>query len=296
MRPKRRSRGSPDSSTALAAAVLEKAQQCDPNFPPGVAIAAARLAFFHKIARSAAGGSEDLKLRQLLRVPQAELLQAYPKLDPTLEAARAQGIAEAEAEVLQHLDPGLGPQALPPGVLEGLNPECRDLLVAPPHLLPWLQQFACTSPAWQAALDSVRSDALLQLLKQMQNPERVERLQLIVRCGLQRQVPLQRVLLLSDKAWQARFPIAEQVAELQAAAQGVIAWEKQLARQPKGQELLDTIEALHRARGRLVWLQQQGPEVRGQRTALMVLNWKEARFKKKFPQYPGDDAMAAGLS
>lgn len=87
-----------------------------------------------------------------------------------------------------------------------------------------------------------------------------------------------------------------QVAELQAAAQGVIAWEKQLARQPKGQELLDTIEALHRARGRLVWLQQQGPEVRGQRTALMVLNWKEARFKKKFPQYPGDDAMAAGLS
>jgi len=58
---------------------------------------------------------------------------------------------------------------------------CRDLLVAPPHLLPWLQQFACTSPAWQAALDSVRSDALLQLLKQMQNPERVERLQLIVR-------------------------------------------------------------------------------------------------------------------
>lgn len=87
-----------------------------------------------------------------------------------------------------------------------------------------------------------------------------------------------------------------QVAELQAAAKGVTAWERQLARQPHGQELLEKIGTLHRARGRLVWLQQQGTEVRGPRTALMVLNWRETRFKKTFPKYPGDDAMAAGLS
>lgn len=51
-----------------------------------------------------------------------------------------------------------------------------------------------------------------------------------------------------------------QVADLQEAAEGVRAWEQQLSRQPSGPDLVLAIGSLHRARHRLVWLQQQGLE------------------------------------
>lgn len=38
------------------------------------------------------------------------------------------------------------------------------------------------------------------------------------------------------------------------------AWEQQLSRQPSGPDLVLAIGSLHRARHRLVWLQQQGLE------------------------------------
>lgn len=82
-----------------------------------------------------------------------------------------------------------------------------------------------------------------------------------------------------------------QVAELQAAAQGVPTWQQQLAREPSGHALLATIDDLHAARHRLTWLQQEGLAHK-HRLAVSVLRLKEARFKQQYPDYPGDTAAA----
>lgn len=58
---------------------------------------------------------------------------------------------------------------------------CRDLLADQPHLLLQLQQFAATRPQWQASLQEAEAPELEELLKQMQRPDRVQRLQLMAR-------------------------------------------------------------------------------------------------------------------
>ena len=106
--------------------VLTCSRPSSPAFfrPPGVSIAAARLAYFARAARLSSH-KQHLELVTLLTAPQQQLLQANPKLDPQLAAARAAGIADADAEVLRLRYPGLGPQALSAGVLEGLRPEYK---------------------------------------------------------------------------------------------------------------------------------------------------------------------------
>lgn len=81
-----------------------------------------------------------------------------------------------------------------------------------------------------------------------------------------------------------------QVAELQEAAEGVPAWEQQLARQPAGQDLVLNIAALHKARYRLVWLQQQGMEGR-YKSALAVLGQTAKKFQRQHPEYPGENVF-----
>jgi hypothetical protein len=71
----------------------------------------------------------------------------------------------------------------------------------------------------------------------------------------------------------------------------VPAWERQLARQPTGADLVLQITALHAARFRLVWLQQEGLEGKAT-SALAVLQMSALRFQQKHPEYPGDDAFA----
>jgi hypothetical protein len=60
-------------------------------------------------------------------------------------------------------------------------PACRSLLRQQPHLLLHLQQLASTWPAWQSYLGSVGHEVLQELLLQMTKPDRVLRLQLVVR-------------------------------------------------------------------------------------------------------------------
>lgn len=88
-----------------------------------------------------------------------------------------------------------------------------------------------------------------------------------------------------------------QLAELQAAAQGVPAWERQLAREPSGPTLLQQIDGLHARRGRLAWLRkhQQQQQHKGSGSvaskhpsALAVLRMAQARFCGLYPDYPGD--------
>jgi hypothetical protein len=81
---------------------------------------------------------------------------------------------------------------------------------------------------------------------------------------------------------------SSQVADLQAAAEGVPGWQQQLARQPAGEALVGQIRALQRARSRLTWLQQQGLQDR-HRSALMGLRKSRAAFLKEHPDYPGDN-------
>lgn len=86
-------------------------------------------------------------------------------------------------------------------------------------------------------------------------------------------------------------PCCPQLLELQEAAEGVSLWEAQVARHPSGKDLVNAISSLHRARFRLVWLQQQG--LAGQhRSAVTVLGFTSRRFKQKHPGYPGDEALA----
>jgi hypothetical protein len=147
---------SKSSNAGKAAAAAGKVQERFPELPPSVARAAARLAFFRsKAARlaegakpSAAGAAKPsaaaatkpspaaaaaapagsqtlLGLSELLRVPEVHLLQQHPTLNPELAGARAQGVADAEAQVLRRLHPYLGPQALKPETLEGLSTHAR---------------------------------------------------------------------------------------------------------------------------------------------------------------------------
>jgi hypothetical protein len=123
----KRPRGS--QAAAAAAAAVSRVQKQGSNLPPGLAFAAARLAYFQKAAKDTArvaiSKTPDLNLKQLLRAPQQELVQQYPDLDPGLAAARAEGFADAEREVLQMLYPWLGVQAVRPEALAGLSAECR---------------------------------------------------------------------------------------------------------------------------------------------------------------------------
>jgi hypothetical protein len=54
-------------------------------------------------------------------------------------------------------------------------------LTEQPHLLLQLQQFAATRDLWQSRLQEAEAPELEELLKQMQKPDRVQRLQLMVR-------------------------------------------------------------------------------------------------------------------
>jgi hypothetical protein len=107
------------TSSSSSVKVSKKAGQA----PPGAALAAARLAFFARRKEAKAQG--HMKLQQLLRIPQADLVAQYPKLDPDLAKAWARGIADAEHEVLQMLYPDLGPLAMPQATLEGLSPKYK---------------------------------------------------------------------------------------------------------------------------------------------------------------------------
>jgi hypothetical protein len=113
-----------------------------------------------------------------------------------------------------------------------------------------------------------------------------------LRGGLQRYDSLQAVLLMDEAAWRARYPIAQQLAELQAAAAGVAAWERMLCHSPSGARLVQSIDRLHARRGRLVWLQEQGlTDV----PCLRVLDMSEGKFAGQYVGYPGDAAMAQQL-
>jgi hypothetical protein len=89
--------------------------------------------------------------------------------------------------------------------------------------------------------------------------------------------------------WRRRYPIAQQLAELQEAAAGVAAWERMLCHNPSGARLLQSIDRLHARRGRLVWLREQAlSDV----PCLRVLYMSEGRFAAQHVGYPGDAAMA----
>jgi hypothetical protein len=114
----------------------------------------------------------------------------------------------------------------------------------------------------------------------------------ICRGGLQRYNSLKAVLLMDKATWRSRYPIAQQLAELQAAAAGVAAWERMLCHNPSGPRLLQSIDRLHARRGRLVWLREQGL-VDG--PCLRVLEMSEGKFAGHYVGYPGDAAMAQQL-
>jgi cytochrome c-type biogenesis protein CcmH/NrfG len=55
------------------------------------------------------------------------------------------------------------------------------------------------------------------------------------RCEFQKYDSLRQTLFMSEADWRARYPLAQQLAELQAAAAGVEAWESLLAVKPAGE-------------------------------------------------------------
>lgn len=99
---------------------------------------------------------------------------------------------------------------------------------------------------------------------------------------------LRGVLRMDESTWRARYPIALQLAELQAAAEGVPSWERTLSHTPSGRKLVQSIDRLHQHRGRLVWLKEEGFTEQG---VLQVLNSSEGMFKELYPDYPGDAEM-----
>jgi hypothetical protein len=97
---------------------------------------------------------------------------------------------------------------------------------------------------------------------------------------------------MDEATWRARYPIAQQLAELQAAAAGVPAWQRTLSHSPSGAKLVGSIDRLHARRGRLVWLQEEGlTDVH----CLRVLEYSEGKFAASFAGYPGDAEMAQRL-
>eukprot|EP00775_Hariotina_reticulata_P003461 gene3461-3732_t len=171
-----------------------------------------------------------------------------------------------------------------------------------------------TSSSTAAVPEAADTAAGLEdLLFKIRVEHRLERLQLMVRCEFQQNDILRNVLLMPESIWHARYPIAQQLAELQAAAAGVPAWESTLAVKPAGSALVSGIDTMHARRSRLVWLKQQHAaavrhlpdgedgigldvpglhRVRGSAPVLTVLNLSEQNFKELYPAYPGDGVKA----
>jgi hypothetical protein len=103
---------------------------------------------------------------------------------------------------------------------------------------------------------------------------------------------MKSVLLMDEATWRGRYPIAQQLAELQAAAAGVPAWQRTLCQTPSGAKLVQSIDRLHARRGRLAWLKEEGLT---DAPCLRVLDWSESKFAGTYAGYPGDVEMARQL-
>jgi hypothetical protein len=140
---------------AAAAAARQPASLPSFNEASGANELTTRLQFLSKASRKRAFLAHQLPLVQLLTMPQQQLLLLAPSLATTsrlLEAARAQGTADAEAAFVARQFPWLGARAVRSEVLEGLSARAKQLLQEQPELLLWLQQFAHSWPAWETFL------------------------------------------------------------------------------------------------------------------------------------------------
>jgi hypothetical protein len=161
--------------TALAAQHSRQQQQRQLH---GLELALHRLAHFSSGLR-ASKAAKDLSLQQLLMMPEVQLVQLSPGLDPALTAAQAQGATEADSRFLEEVYPWLGLKALSPEVQQGLSPKVVKLLEERADDLLLLQQLAHTWPAWEQQLQGYAPPVVELLLRRVR--VRSERLQVIVR-------------------------------------------------------------------------------------------------------------------
>jgi hypothetical protein len=165
-------------AAALAARHGSRQHQQQQRQLHGLELALHRVNYFSSDVR-AAKAAKDLPLQQLLLMPQEQLLQFSPGLDPVLAAAQSQGTADAESQFLEEVYPWLGLKALSPEVQQGLSSKGVRLLEERLSDLLLLQQLAHTWPAWEQQLQGYGPKVVEQLLPRMRL--RSERLQVLVR-------------------------------------------------------------------------------------------------------------------
>jgi hypothetical protein len=151
---------------AVKAAERSSRRQQPPGQLQGLELALHRLTYFSSGTR-AATAVRDLPLQQLLVMPQVQLLDIAPALDPALAAAKAQGCADAESRFLEEVYPWLGLKALSPKVQQGLSPKGVRLLEERLDDLLLMQQVAHTWPAWEQQLQGYGAAVLEQMVRRV---------------------------------------------------------------------------------------------------------------------------------